>query len=68
MPPRRMKNTQRAAGRTSNLFGDNTLQLNSGTSQQEGIIDPTENTSMIQEESNITQLMQTLVRVVQIQQ
>ena len=68
MPLRRTKNTQGAVGGTSNPLGDNTLQLNSGTSQQEEILDPTENTLIIQEEPNMTQLMQTLIGVVQTQQ
>ena len=65
MPPRRAKNTQGAVGGTSNPLGDNTPQLNSGTTQQEGILDPTDNTLTVQEEPNMTQLMQTLIGVVQ---
>ena len=68
MPPRRMKTTQGTIRGTSNPLGDNTPQLNSGTSQQEGIIDPTGNTPTVQEEPNMTQLMQTLIGVVQTQQ
>ena len=65
MPPRRVRNTQGEVGGTSNPLGDNTPQLNSGTTQQEGILDPTENTPTVQEEPNMTQLMQTLIGVVQ---
>ena len=65
MPPQRMKNTQGAVEGTSNPLSDNTPQLNSSTSQQEGIIDPTGNTPIVQEELNMTQLMQTLIGVVQ---
>ena len=67
MPPRRARNTQGAVGGTSNPLGDNTPQLNSGTTQQEGIHDPTGNTPTVQE-PNMTQLMQTLIGVVQTQQ
>ena len=68
MPPRRARNTQGVVGGTSNPLGDNTLQLNSGTTQQERIHDPIENTPTVQEEPNMTQLMQTLIGVVQTQQ
>ena len=67
MPPRRARNTQGTVGGTSNLLGDNTPQLNSGTTQQEGIHDPIGNTPTAQE-PNMTQLMQTLIGVVQTQQ
>ena len=69
MPPRRMtRTTQGITRETSQPRNDSTPHLTSGTPQEKGVIDPNGSASRARQESDMAQLMQTLIRMVQVQQ
>ena len=69
MPPRRMtRTTQGIARETSQPRDSSTPHLTSGTPQKEGVVDPNGSASRAHQESDMAQLMQTLIRMVQAQQ
>ena len=62
------RTNQEISRETSQLWGGSTHHLISGTPQEERVVDPIGTTLSIHQESNMAQLMQILIKMVQIQQ